>query len=480
MSSVHVWGRRSAVAIALALLPSMLPGLPAHAAADAEGVVAGAGSPDAVPGRYIVVLDPDAGRLGEPAKALVGEQFTTAGTDDTFTTQLSASDARVLAADPAVEAVEQDRIVRTSAVQLNPVWGLDRIDQPGNRLSKTFTPMADGNSVHAYVLDTGIRIGHSQFGGRASYGHDFADDDRVASDCDGHGTHVAGTIGGRTYGVAKQVRLVAVRVMDCNGSGYLSDIIDGVNWVTGNAIRPAVANMSIGIANSPALDAAVQRSIDSGVTYVVAAGNSNVNARALSPARLPAAITVAATDTRDRRAYFSNWGASVDLFAPGVGIKSAGMGSTTATVVLSGTSMATPHVAGAAALVLDAFPAFRAAQVRAYLAARATRGRVVDRKNAPNLLLRVSGPPPAPVIATAKLPTGQAGQPYAAQLSLVAGRRGTWRLAAGTLPTGLTLSTTGLISGTPTTATTTRKLVVRFTDYVPQTASRILYIQVRA
>jgi subtilisin family serine protease len=462
MSSLQNWGRRVAATVALGLLPSMVMAVPAHAA------------PEAV-GRYIVLLNPGVPTLGATAQALVGS-----APGETFTARLTATGASLLAADPAVRAIEPDRIITTAAVQQNPAWGLDRVDQVSNKLSRTYSPMADGSSVHAYVIDTGIRIGHSQFGGRASYGYDFADDDRAASDCNGHGTHVAGTIGGRTYGVAKKVKLVAVRVMDCKGSGYLSDIIDGVNWVTANAIKPAVANMSIGSDSSPTLDAAVQKSINSGVTYVVAAGNENVNAKYVSPARLPAAITVGATDTRDRRAYFSNWGATVDIFAPGVGVRSASKSSTTASAVMSGTSMATPHVAGAVALVLDAFPTYRPVQVRAYLAARATRGKVVDRKGAPDLFLRVPGPPRAPSIATRTLPIGQTGQRYAAQLQLVTGRRGTWSIAVGTLPAGLTMTSTGLISGTPTTATATRKIVVRFTDYVPLTSIRNLYILVRA
>lgn len=482
MSAVRTWGRRAAATLALGLLPSLVLAVPAHAAGapvvEAEGVVAGASSPDAVAGRYIVVLNPGGSGLGEPARTLLGGQFPSVGTDDTLTVRLSAGDARTVAADPAVRSVEQDRIVRTSAVQKNPVWGLDRIDQAGSKLSKTFTPMDDGSSVHVYVIDTGISISNTQFGGRASYGYDFAGDDRIASDCNGHGTHVAGTIGGRTYGVAKQVKLVAVRVMDCKGGGFLSDIVDGVNWVTANAIRPAVANMSIGGEYSPALDAAVQTSINSGVTYVVAAGNTNVDARSASPARLPAAITVAATDSRDRRAYFSNWGSSVDFFAPGVAVKSAWIGGTTATSVRTGTSMAAPHVSGAVALVLDAFPSYRPAQVRSYLAARATTGKVADRKGAPNLLLRVPGPPAAPKIATASLPIGKTGVRYAAQLSLVTGRVGTWSVT-GALPAGLTMSSTGLISGTPTAAAPTRKIVVRFTDYVPQSAVRTLYLLVR-
>jgi subtilisin family serine protease len=289
---------------------------------------------------------------------------------------------------------------------------------------------------------------------------------------------VAGTIGGSTYGVAKKVRLVAVRVLDCGGSGFLSDVIDGVDWVTEHAQKPAVANMSLGGSRSPALDAAVQASIDSGVTYVVAAGNENVNAYRVSPAAVPAAITVAASDARDRRASFSNWGSTVDLFAPGVGITSAYKGSTTKTAVLSGTSMAAPHVAGAAALVLDAAPAYRPAQVRDLLVARATTGKVTDRKNAPNRLLYVPAPPAAPVIATKSVPVAQAGQEYNVQLTLTSARRGNWSVVSGTLPEGLTLSPSGLLAGTPVAATPARAVVVRFTDFVPQSATRTLSISV--
>jgi subtilisin family serine protease len=480
MPSVHLWGRRAAATLALGLLPSLLA-VPAASAADVppEGAVAGTDSPDAVPGRYIVVLKSGVQSLGAFARGLVAGQVTRPG-DTTLTVRLSAVDARRLAADPAVRVVEQDRVVRIAATQKNPVWGLDRIDQRSSSPSKTYTPMADGSSVHAYVIDTGVKITHQQFGGRATYGYDFVSGDRFADDCEGHGTHVAGTVGGSTYGVAKKVKLVAVRVLDCEGSGLLSDVIDGVEWVTANARKPAVANMSLGGSYSEALEAAVQASIDSGVTYVVAAGNEDSNAYYSSPAGLPAAITVAATDARDRRAVFSNWGSSVDLFAPGVGIRSAYKGTTTATAVLSGTSMAAPHVAGAAALVLDALPAYRPVQVRDWLVARATTGKVTDRKGAPDRLLFVPGPPPAPVISTASLPKAEVGEPYHVQLALQVSRRGTWSIASGTLPDGLTLSSSGVLSGTPTAASPTRKIIVKFTDYVPQSGTRTLYLLVRA
>ena len=305
MPSVHFRGRRVAAILALGLLPSLLVAVPGSAspasAPVAEGVVAGADSPDAVPGRYIVTLKAGVTGLGATAQGMVAGRVTGGGTTSAFTANLSAQDARRLAADPSVGIVEQDRIVRVEATQKNPVWGLDRIDQRSIKGSKSYTPMDDGSSVHAYIIDTGIRIGNKQFGGRASYGYDFADGDTAANDCDGHGTHVAGTVGGATYGVAKRVKLVAVRVLDCTGAGLLSDVIDGVNWVTANAVKPAVANMSLGSGYSASLEYAVQTGIDSGITYVVAAGNSNANSYYFSPAGLPAAITVAASDVRDRR-----------------------------------------------------------------------------------------------------------------------------------------------------------------------------------
>jgi subtilisin family serine protease len=465
MPSVRSW----ASAVALGLLPSVLLAAPAPA----EAAVIGAGAPGAVPGRYLVTTD--AGETG--ASAHSGADGRGSGT---VTMRLTERAARRLAAAPGVRMVEQDRLVRIAATQRNPEWNLDRIDQRSLRPSRTFTPMADGNAVHAYVVDTGIRISHRQFGGRATYGYDFADGDRAAQDCNGHGTHVAGTLGGTTYGVAKRVKLVAVRVLDCSGVGYLSDIIAGVNWVTANAVKPAVANMSLGAADSPSLENAVRASINSGVTYVVAAGNGNVDAARVSPAGLPPAITVGATDAGDRRAWFSNWGATVDLFAPGVRIRSASAGGTTATALMTGTSMASPQVAGAAALVLDAFPAYTPAQVRKYLVDRATTGRISDRRGAPNRLLYVPRPPAAPRIATGALPIGQVGVPYTAQLALVAGRRGYWRVTGGTLPAGLTLSSSGRLAGTPTVATATRRITVTFTDFVPQRVSRTLYILVRA
>jgi subtilisin family serine protease len=440
----------------------------------AAGVVLGADAPGAVPGRYIVTLKDRSALPGFGAGELLHSFRAIPG----FAARMTAARARRLAADPAVRSVEQDRRVRVAA-QKNPTWGLDRLDQRSAKLSRTYTQTDDGSSVHAYVIDTGIRITHQEFGGRASYGYDFAGDDRSAGDCNGHGTHVAGTIGGAHYGVAKKVQLVAVRVLDCEGGGYLSDVIDGVDWVTQNAVKPAVANMSMGGEPSPALDYAVEESIASGVTYVVAAGNENGNAVWSSPADVSAAITVAATDSKDRRAPFSNYGSVVDIFAPGVDIKSSVQNSDTATAVYSGTSMASPHVAGAAALLLDANPVLTPSQVRARLVANATTGKVTDRKGSPDRLLFVTAPPAKPVISTARTATATVGTDFAARLTLKSGRPGSWSVASGAMPAGLSLNSSGVISGVPA-VPGSYSVTVLFTDYVPQVVSRTIVIPVVA
>ncbi|GGK81146.1 S8 family peptidase [Mangrovihabitans endophyticus] len=458
---------RTAAAVVLGLIAAALA-VPAPAAAGAT------------PGRYIVTLSvaATAGRSAVAADAVAGKVLTAGHIVKTYRSvpalavRMTATEARRVAADPAVAAVEPDQRVRIETVQRGATWNLDRIDQRSRALSRSYTPTDDGSAVHAYVIDTGIRIGHDEFQGRASYGYDFAGHDSAAADCNGHGTHVAATLGGRRYGVAKQVRLVAVRVLDCAGEGYLSDVLDGVDWVTRHAIKPAVANMSLGGFVSPALDAAVRTSISSGVTYVVAAGNSADDARYYSPAGVRAAITVGATDVRDRRANWSNWGPAVDLFAPGVGIWSAWRSGDSSRAVLSGTSMAAPHVAGAAALVLDAYPAYTPAEVSAYLVRGATVGRVVNRgAGSPNRLLFVPPPPRRPVIRTVSLPAASVGEPYRARLRLAATRRGTWSVASGTLPEGLRLSGAGYLSGTPIEAGTGRVLI-RFTDFVPHRVNR--------
>ncbi|MFI5895239.1 S8 family peptidase [Actinoplanes sp. NPDC051513] len=355
------------------------------------GVIIAAGSADAIANSYIVVLEPGESGVGAVSRELtqryggqIADTYTTAVRG--FHATMSATQAARLAADPAVRYVEQDATVDSMA-GATPTWGLDRIDQRTLPLSKPYSAPSAAR-VTAYVIDSGVRTTHKEFGGRAVSGWDFVDKDANADDCKGHGTHVAGTIGGATYGVAKDIKLVSVRVLDCNGSGSYSNIIAGIDWVTAHAAKPAVANMSLGGTVSKTLDDAVDRSIAMGVTYVVAAGNDHREACKQSPAHDPNAITVGATDQNDTRATFSNYGSCLDIFAPGVQILSASKASNTGTTVMSGTSMASPHVAGAAALVLAAHPDWTPAQVRDDLVGRAGSGLVSNAgAGSPNKLL---------------------------------------------------------------------------------------------
>jgi subtilisin family serine protease len=291
-----------------------------------------------------------------------------------YAARLDAGQLQSLRGDSSVAMVVPDGIATIDETQTGATWGLDRIDQHKLPLTGTFTYTNTGAGVTAYVIDTGIRITHSEFGGRARSGWDFIDNDPDASDCNGHGTHVSGTIGGTTYGVAKGVELVAVRVLDCGGSGPVSDVIAGIDFVTEQhqAGDPAVANMSLGGGANIALDLAVRNSIADGVAYAVAAGNSNAPACQFSPARVPEAMTSGASTITDAKASFSNWGSCMDWFAPGQSITSAWASSDSATNTISGTSMASPHTAGVAALYLQSHPTASPAAVQKALASAAT------------------------------------------------------------------------------------------------------------
>jgi subtilisin family serine protease len=374
---------RSVLTAGLAAVAAVtgLSGAASAATPDAlpTGTIVAAPGAEAIRDSYIVVLKPGsdaAGHVTSASQALAkrygGEvRNNYLATVRGFQAGMSATEAAHLAADPSVAYVQQDAKVSIDATQTGATWGIDRLDQKVLPLSTTYT-YGTASNVTAYVLDTGIRISHTDFGGRATYGWNFIDGNADASDCNGHGTHVAGTIGGRTYGVTKDVKLVAVKVLDCTGSGSYSAIMAGVDWVTAHAVKPAVANMSLGGPVYQALNDAVTRSIASGVTYAVAAGNDNKNACQQSPAVTPNAITVGATDNADTRASFSNYGTCVDLFAPGSRITSDSNSSNTATKMMSGTSMASPHVAGAAALYLATHTTATPAQVRDALVSGAT------------------------------------------------------------------------------------------------------------
>jgi serine protease len=324
---------------------------------------------------------------------------------------LNENKAEALAQEPGVLLVEEDGLVWATATQSNATWGLDRIDQRDLPLSSTYTYDTTASNVNAYVIDTGIRTTHSQFGGRAVSGFD-AIDGGAATDCNGHGTHVAGTVGGSTYGVAKGVRLVAVRVLDCQGNGTDAGVIAGIDWVTQNHVKPAVANMSLGGGASTALDNALRSSVAAGVTYVVAAGNESQNACNVSPARVAEAITVGSTTSSDGRSSFSNFGTCLDLFAPGSSITSAWSTSDTATNTISGTSMASPHVAGVAALYLAANPTASPSAVASALIASSTPNKVTSAgSGSPNRLLYSlfgSAPPPPPPPTDTPLANGVA------------------------------------------------------------------------
>jgi subtilisin family serine protease len=398
-------GRRRIAALTIAAATLLSAGLAAQAQAapPPEGVVVNAGAPGTVPGSYLVILNDARAKSQSPQGRSVIERYsgTITRTYDAalngFAARLTAQQARRLAADPAVAQVVQDSLVHADTTQpVPPSWGLDRIDRrrkPGADKKYTY-PTSAGTGVTAYVIDTGVNFAHRDFGGRARSGYDAVDPGTPADDEQGHGTHVAGTVAGATFGVAKKAKVVAVRVLDASGSGTTAQVVAGIDWVTRHAVKPAVANMSLGGAVNPALDTAVRNSIAKGITYAVAAGNNNEDASKHSPARVGTAITVGSTQTDDRRSDFSNYGPLVDIFAPGSDITSAAWWDNTSSTTLSGTSMATPHVAGAAALYLSAHRTASPATVSAALKASSTTGTIWDRgAGSYNRLLYVGSTP---------------------------------------------------------------------------------------
>ncbi|AKT38447.1 S8 family peptidase [Chondromyces crocatus] len=370
-----------------------------------------------IKGTYIVRLAENAVQQDDPGKVMVAERRRRLAEGmvarvglpkaalrhvyesalNGFAADMTEAEALQLADDPAVEFVEQDQVMQTTLA-----WGIDRIDQRSLPLDDVYTPgHADGRDVHTYVIDTGIRATHNELAGRVGPGRDLVDGDDTPVDCHGHGTHVAASLAGKTHGVAPGATIHGVRVLNCNGSGSNADVIAGIDWVRLNHVKPAVANLSLGGGVSQALDDAVASAISAGVTFAISAGNDNKSACDSSPARTPSAITVGSTTNTDGRSSFSNLGQCLDIFAPGTNIVSAWYTSNTATKTLSGTSMASPHVAGAAARYLSSHPSASPQEVRDALVQAATVDKITGAgTGSPNRLLYVgietAGPPPSP------------------------------------------------------------------------------------
>jgi len=442
----------------------------------ARRVAAPSHTPGPIADEYIVVFQNDVTDVAATARQLAAThgasvRFTYQRALKGFAGHMSSAAAEALSQNPNVASVEQDQTISLDATETMDAagdpWGLDRIDATQG-LSGSYTYALTGTGVTAYIIDTGILTTHTEFGGRASSGYTAIADGGGTVDCNGHGTHVSGTVGGSTYGVAKNVQLVAVRVLDCSGSGSNSGVIAGVDWVTNNHQGPSVANMSLGGSASSALDQAVANSITSGVSYAIAAGNGNVlgvaqNACNYSPARVAAAMTIGATMKTDAKTSWSNYGSCVDWFAPGSGIKSAWIGaSNTATNTISGTSMATPHTTGVAALYLESNPSATPQQVRDALFAATTKSIVTSANTANNHLLYTppagfgnvpNNPPPPPslVVSTSKSRNQWTAtlnwKDFALTVKSVDILRNSNRIAGGVGPSG-TFTDSGKGSGT--------------------------------
>lgn len=460
------------------------------AAAVPTGRILYADSPNAVAGRYIVVLKESAqlrtsAAISTKAKALAARfsgqtRHIYADVLPGFSVTMSAGRAAQLAADPSVAYVEQVQQMSIMDTQNNPPnWGDDRIDQRNLPLSSSFTyPANPGQGVTVYVLDTGINASHVEFTGRVKQGIDIVDGDSNPADCHGHGTHVAGTAVGTTYGIAKKASVVSVRVLNCQGQGFDDDFIAGFNWVRTNAQKPAVANYSIGCTSrctSQALETAVSSLISSGVQFVQAAGNSGDDACFYSPQRLGAAITVGNSTSSDARNSTSNYGSCLDLFAPGTSIVSASYSSNTGSATMTGTSMASPHVTGSVALYLGLNPSATPAEVRNALVTNGTTGKITSPgSGSPNVLLYTGfiggGTPGNPSVTNPGNQTTAVGQSVDLQVQATGGTTPyTW--SASGLPAGLSMAaSTGRITGSPTTAGTSN-VTVTVTDSASKSAS---------
>ena len=355
-------------------------------------------SPNAVRDEYIVVLREDVKTVAQRGASAIAREMASARGGEVLSTyehalkgfavRMPEARVRELLADPRVKYIEENGYVQAIGTQSSATWGIDRTDQRDLPLNSTYNYNVDGTGVHAYIIDTGVRLTHTEFTGRMGTGYDAVTAGGNANDCQGHGTHVAGTVAGTTWGLAKKAIVHPVRVLNCQGSGTNADVIEGMDWVAANHVKPAVANMSLGGGASQATDDAVERMFAAGVPVAVAAGNDNANACNYSPARAPNAITVGSTTSSDARSSFSNYGTCLDIYAPGSSITSASFSSDTASTSMSGTSMASPHVAGVAALYLSANPGATAQQVRDALVTNGTANKVTSAgTGSPNVLL---------------------------------------------------------------------------------------------
>lgn len=379
------------------LLAIALSHLTYAAPATTNSVLGSSEAKGIIKNQYIVILNKDVGSSNEFAQGIAkqhgGKVLQTydavlKGFAIYLPDVVGTAFVEAMKKNPKVVSVENDTIMKVDATtQSNPDWGLDRIDQKNLPLDSAYSYLQTGSGTTAYIVDTGILSTHQQFSGRVLSGYTAISDGNGTSDCHGHGTHVAGTVGGSTYGVAKNVNLVPIRILGCDGSGASSNVIAGLDWILKNGKKPAVVNMSLGGEANASLDSAVENLFNNGYVMVVAAGNSNTDACSSSPARVSKAITVAATDSTDTRASYSNYGSCVDIFAPGSQINSSWIGSNTATKVLNGTSMATPHVVGVVAEMLQSTPTATPQTISNNLLNQASNNVVKNPSGSPNRLL---------------------------------------------------------------------------------------------